>query len=130
MQASQARRTEFWNLRSYLPKDHALKPLEIGSEKTPQEFIANLMAVYDQVYRVTREDGTAWVNLGDTYSSSGGHTNVEQGAARAGRRNQSVQQESGGIIPDGISAGNLVGIPFLFVQAMQSRGWVHRNTIV
>lgn len=56
----------YWALRSYATGDH--KHLELGSEPTPAEYIANLVGVFDGVRRVMRDDGIVAVNLGDTYS--------------------------------------------------------------
>lgn len=61
----------YWNLRSYLPQDHADKPKEIGSENTPDEFIATMVRVFREVRRVLRDDGVLWVNLGDSFADDG-----------------------------------------------------------
>ena len=61
----------YWALRSYLPAGHELKALELGSEATPDEFVANLVGVFREVRRVLRDDGTLWVNIGDTYGAGG-----------------------------------------------------------
>jgi hypothetical protein len=49
-----------------MPDDHPLKPLEIGAEATPDEYVANLVTVFREVRRVLRPDGVCWVNLGET----------------------------------------------------------------
>lgn len=54
----------YWGLRSYLRKDDPLKAREIGSERTPEEFVAVMVAVFREVRRVLRKDGTLWLNLG------------------------------------------------------------------
>lgn len=61
----------YWSLRSYLPANHALKAFELGSEKTPEEYIANMVAVFRQVRRVLRDDGTLWANIGETFTDGG-----------------------------------------------------------
>lgn len=58
--------------RSYLPDGHPDKALEIGSEDTPADFLAALLQLTDEMWRVVRDDGTIWINLGDTASGSGG----------------------------------------------------------
>lgn len=50
----------YWGLRSYLPKDHPLKPLEIGSEPTMELYLQHLLEVFAEVKRVLRDDGTCW----------------------------------------------------------------------
>lgn len=55
----------YYGLRDYR------NPEQIGLEETPEEFIANLVAVFREVKRVLRDDGTLWVNIGDSYAGSG-----------------------------------------------------------
>ena len=62
----------FLALRSYLPDDHEHKHLEIGSEPTPAEFIDTLLALTAEWGRVLAPHGSLCVELGDTYSGSGG----------------------------------------------------------
>lgn len=58
----------YWQLRSYLKTDHPLKKFEIGQEPTPEEFIANLVAVFRECKRILRDDGVMFVNMGDSYA--------------------------------------------------------------
>lgn len=58
--------------RAYLPNDHPDKALELGQESSPADFLHNLLAVTDELWRVVRDDGTIWFNLGDTAAFSGG----------------------------------------------------------
>lgn len=58
--------------RDYLPLDHADKADEIGQEDSPAEFLASLLRITDELWRVVRDDGTIWINLGDTAAGSGG----------------------------------------------------------
>lgn len=55
----------YYRQRSYLPKDHSLKHLEVGQEKTPGDYIRNLVAGFDEVHRVLKHDGTLWVVIDD-----------------------------------------------------------------
>jgi DNA modification methylase len=61
----------YFGLRSYLPDGHPLKPFEIGLERTPEEYVGKLVEVFRQVRRVLRNDGTLWLNIGDSYAGSG-----------------------------------------------------------
>src|SRR5438105_482019 len=106
----------YWMLRSYLPKGHALKPLELGSEKTPGEYIANMVRVFDLVRVVLADHATAWINIGDTYSADrsyqvpdGKWTDVGNSAAMNSKR-------------AGIDAGNLCLIPQRLAIALQDAG--------
>jgi DNA modification methylase len=58
--------------RAYLAADDPAKPLEIGQEDSPGDFLAALLALTDDLWRVLRDDGTIWINLGDTAAFSGG----------------------------------------------------------
>lgn len=55
----------YFGLRDYGVKD------QIGLEPTPEQYTANLVAVFREVRRVLRDDGTVWLNLGDSYAGSG-----------------------------------------------------------
>jgi DNA modification methylase len=115
----------YWGLRSYLPADHPLKALEIGSEPTPEAFIANLIDVFRAVRRVLRDDGTVWVNLGDTYGGSRGNKmpapNTKWAIAEA---------DTPGNGKGDTTRLNRVGIPERFALAMQADGWYWRDTII
>lgn len=58
----------YWQLRSYLPEDHASKCFELGQEPTPEEYVSNMVAVFAEVKRVLRPDGCCFVNVGDSYA--------------------------------------------------------------
>jgi len=117
----------YWGLRSYLPAGHPLKAMEIGTEKTPQEFAAKLVAVFAEVWRVLKPDATLWLNLGDGYSNAG-----------------TRQGDAGGEIVDGVNAHrkfykgrteglknkDLVGIPWRVAFALQEAGWYLRSDII
>jgi site-specific DNA-methyltransferase (cytosine-N4-specific) len=62
----------YLNLRSYLPADHPSKDAEIGQEDTPGAFVESLLTLTDELWRVLADDGTCWINLGDTAAFSGG----------------------------------------------------------
>jgi DNA modification methylase len=58
----------YYRIRSYLPVSHPDKQLEIGLERTPEEYISSVVGVCGEVRRVLRPDGTFWLNLGDCYA--------------------------------------------------------------
>lgn len=62
----------YYKKRAYMPAGHPDGSKEIGQEPTPGDFLASLLAVTDELWRVVRDDGTIWFNLGDTASGSGG----------------------------------------------------------
>ena len=62
----------YWGLRDYG------EDKQLGMEDTPEEFVNNLVEVFREVKRVLRDDGTVWLNLGDSYSSGGRTTTTNQ----------------------------------------------------
>jgi DNA modification methylase len=106
--------------------------LQIGLELTPAEFIEQLCLVFDEIWRVLKEDGTLWVNLGDTYSSMRDSKSVPDSlrngdgtrVASAANRNPENLRKAG------LKHQDLVGIPWRFAFAMQDRGWYLRQDII
>lgn len=62
----------YWRKRRYVPADHIAAEKEIGQESSPGDFLATMLRLTDELWRVVRDDGTIWINLGDTASGSGG----------------------------------------------------------
>jgi hypothetical protein len=85
---------------------------QIGLEKTPDEYIATLVDVFRHVRELLVDDGTLWVNIGDTYATNGGG---DQQARRA---------------PGGIKPKDLIGIPWMLAFALRADGWYLRQDII
>lgn len=104
---------------------------QIGLEKTPDEFVAKMVAVFREVRRVLRDDGTLWLNLGDTYAREGGNT---AGVSRHwdGRESdpggQHDKRPNAALI--GLKAKDLIGIPWRVAFALQADGWYLRQDII
>lgn len=125
----------YWGLRDYGV------PGQLGNEKTPREFCDNLVAVFEQVRRVLRNDGTLWLNIGDTYASktyaekrtyetvSDTVRGVDSNYARR-VRNQSAGGEFRIETDPGVPAGTLVGIPWMLAFALRDSGWRLRQDII
>src|SRR6056297_1192653 len=104
-------------------------PKQIGLEPTPDEFVAAMVTVFREVRRVLRDDGTLWLNLGDSYAtgtkaerqpgnkSFGEGTSKAQGVARIGT-------------PEGLKTKDLIGIPWRVAFALQADGWYLRQDII
>lgn len=119
----------YWGLRDYGNDG------QIGLEGSPEEFVEALCLVFDEVWRVLADDGTLWLNLGDSYAS------FRDGKATP----DSTRGDSlGTLVPKGL-AGNrmassfansnikhkdLVGIPWRVAFALQARGWYLRSEII
>ncbi|MBE8594028.1 site-specific DNA-methyltransferase [Pseudomonas sp. MAFF 301449] len=105
---------------------------QIGLEETPAEFVARLVEVFREVRRVLRDDGTAWVNMGDSYASKpngpvglGGHsTDAPHVAVRTANARRSSQ------IPMGFKHKDLMGMPWRLAFALQDDGWYLRQDII
>lgn len=112
----------YWGLRDYGVDG------QIGLEKTPAEYIARMVVVFEEVRRVLRKDGTCWVNLGDSYARSF--------AGCWGNDTSPSKRESHGHIqsrskpPAGLKDKDLVGIPWRFAFALQDAGWYLRSEII
>jgi len=137
----------YWGLRDY---GHAG---QLGLEGTPEEYVANIVEVCREVWRVLRKDGTFWLNIGDCYAGSGrggyaGGKSTLQGSAegqdqsRIARGSQAKAGlhepacEGGAIgrawvpAPRGLKQKNLVGMPWRVALALQADGWILRSDII
>lgn len=116
----------YWGLRDYGNDE------QIGLEQTPQAFVESLVNVFKEVKRVLKNDGTLWLNLGDSYASAkdgkatpdslrtGGGTAVGQAANRNPKN----------LKASGIKNKDLVGIPWRVAFALQADGWYLRQDII
>jgi DNA modification methylase len=98
---------------------------QLGLEPTPEAFVANLVAVFAEVRRVLRPDGTCWVNLGDSFSSGGRQTQC-QPSLRAGQSGVAIRPP----VTSSLKPKDLVGIPWRVAFALQADGWYLRSDIV
>jgi DNA modification methylase len=120
---------------------------QLGLEPTPDAYVAAMVAVFREVRRVLRDDGTLWLNLGDSYAGSGRGvgdvhtTNKGNGASRgvgsllhAGLHE--AARESGAVgrawvkPPEGYKQKDLLGIPWLVAFALRADGWYLRSDII
>lgn len=106
----------YWGLRDYGD------PKQIGNERTPEEYIAKMVALFGDVRRILKDDGTLWLNLGDCYANDGkfgGETGGKQAyhddinRKRIGREKRFT----------GLKPKDLVGIPWRVAFALQADGW-------
>lgn len=103
---------------------------QIGLEQTPAEFVEQLVAVFREVRRVLRDDGTLWLNLGDSYASTApGTRNAPQtkGSATAADQWANVRPD---LRAHGIKPKDLIGIPWRVAFALQADGWYLRQDII
>lgn len=119
----------YWGLRSYLPDGHKDKRLELGAEKTPDEYVANMVEVFREVRRVLREDATLWCNLGDTYAGYHGNSKVADADAPSNKPGYVENMRSTTVGVSGLKPKDLVGIPWRVAFALQADGWWLRQDI-
>lgn len=99
---------------------------QIGLEETPEIYVQKLAEVFCEVRRVLKDDGTLWLNLGDSYCGGG------QGS---GGNNAKQKTNKGSLkppfrIPEGMKAKDLIGIPWMVAFALRSAGWYLRQDII
>lgn len=104
---------------------------QIGLEPTPEEFVSKLVEVFREVRRVLRDDGTLWLNLGDSYNAVGreGHgtrVGCKQGTNRASAENADACRPS----VERLKPKDLIGIPWRVAFALQADGWYLRSDII
>jgi len=100
---------------------------QIGREGTPELYIERLNAVFREVWRVLRPDGTLWLNISDTYcgtGSKGDHYDPKNPKGRTG------QQVAVNHYAPGCKQKDLIGIPWLLAFALRSDGWYLRNAAI
>src|SRR5690606_33860022 len=103
---------------------------QIGLEETPELFIEKLVAVFEQVKRVLKPEGTLWVNMGDSYNGYPG--NVTRGGELSGTNQHARQKkESGyGLSSKNLKPKDLIGVPWMLAFALRANGWYLRQDII
>lgn len=94
---------------------------QLGLEPTPQLFVKHIVMIFQEVKRVLRDDGTIWVNFGDSFSSGGRSGSDYLGDA------QKNAQALGKKETPGLAPKNLIGIPWRVALALQDDGWYLRS---
>jgi len=110
---------------------------QLGLEKTPAEYIQNLVIVFRELKRVLRDDGTCWCNMGDSYAGSGrgptGKTGIQNAEKRQGFTNNedpAGKRRNHTDAPAGFKAKDLMGMPWALAFALRDDGWYLRTDIV
>ncbi len=112
----------YWGLRDYNCEG------QMGLEATPQEYVENMTAVFREVRRVLRDDGTLWLIIGDSYAAGGmgGHQKGDTFHGHSKRTGDRVPKRA----PPGLKPKDLVGIPWMLAFALRADGWYLRSDII
>tara|TARA_R110002020_G_scaffold404544_1_gene614664 strand:- start:372 stop:1319 length:948 start_codon:yes stop_codon:yes gene_type:complete len=120
----------YWGLRDYNEEE------QLGLEKTPEEFVANLVKVFSEVKRVLKKEGTVWLNLGDSYFSApaGNKDGIPKQNAYGGREDAAKSMFKASQVKgkkhNTLKLKDLIGIPWRVALALQSDGWYLRQDII
>jgi DNA modification methylase len=111
---------------------------QIGLEQTPQEYVDNLVQVFKECWRILRDDGTVWLNLGDSYSSYKDCKSVPDTLRVGGKsesanmieKGKSVTRNTRAMKSVGLKDKDLIGIPWMVAFALRDDGWYLRQDII
>lgn len=105
---------------------------QIGLEETPEQYVAKLVDVFREVRRVLRDDGTLWLNLGDSYNGSGKAVNNPEYQQRHTAFGKQLESGYHGkpVKITGLKPKDLIGIPWKVAFALQADGWYLRQDII
>jgi site-specific DNA-methyltransferase (adenine-specific)/site-specific DNA-methyltransferase (cytosine-N4-specific) len=108
----------YWGLRDYGIKG------QIGGEPSLEDYINNIISVFREVKRVLKDDGTLWLNIGDSYTS-GGRTWRD-----TDKKNPARAMSYRPATPEGLKPKDLIGLPWRIAFALQNDGWYLRSDII
>jgi len=103
---------------------------QIGIEETPNDYIQKLTKVFQEVWRVLRDDGTLWVNIGDSYCHNVLTHNTKspvQGCKKRGTTHDFPYRDFSGT---GMKTKDIIGIPWMLAFALRGAGWYLRQDII
>tara|TARA_B100001079_G_scaffold266769_1_gene274434 strand:+ start:544 stop:1509 length:966 start_codon:yes stop_codon:yes gene_type:complete len=116
----------YYGLRDYGGEEH-----QIGQEETPEEYIQSLVEVFREVRNVLTDDGTLWVNIGDSYYNyrPGGTAYPKQTVAKTKQDLPDSSPKRGTRLPN-LKEKDLIGIPWMLAFALRADGWYLRQDII
>jgi DNA modification methylase len=102
-----------------------------GHEESVELYVQHEVDIFREVYRVLRDDGTLWLNLGDCYCSSNGYARAQPDFQRKGRNNAPANGRNlSELHQEGLKTKDLIGVPWRVAFALQYDGWYLRQDII
>lgn len=108
----------YWSLRDYGVED------QIGRDDSLKGYVDSIVCAFEQLRRVLRDDGTIWLNVGDSYTSGNRRYRAPDRKNRA--RAMSVRPPT----PEGLKSKDLIGVPWRLAFALQDAGWWIRSEVI
>lgn len=108
---------------------------QIGLEETPEQYIERLVEIFREVRRVLRDDGTLWLNIGDSYAGSGKGRYKDGIARNVGKKQETSAGTVDGVLQkttaaNGCKPKDIIGIPWMLAFALRADGWYLRQDII
>jgi len=109
-------------------------PGQLGLESTPEEYVSNMVDVFRLVRELLADDGTLWLNIGDTYATQGGahggRSDNQRGVGAKRTHDSGGGDQQARRAPDGLKTKDLIGIPWMLAFALRADGWYLRQDII
>jgi DNA modification methylase len=107
------------------------KDNQLGLEQTPEQYIDNMVEVFRCVKDVLADDGTLWLNIGDSYAGSGkGPAGNPDLVGKTHNERHMEHTRASGLVPEGCKPKDLIGIPWMLAFALRADGWYLRQDII
>jgi DNA modification methylase len=107
---------------------------QIGMETTPDEYVAKMVEIFSEVRRVLNDDGTLWLNLGDSYASRPRNRTLQEAIAKTTLMGSTLSQQASlkqiNKITGDLKPKDLIGIPWMVAFALRADGWYLRQDII
>lgn len=108
----------YWSLRDYDVES------QVGRDDALPDYVASIVKTFEQLRRVLRDDGTVWLNVGDSYTSG------NRGYRAPDRKNRARAMSVRPRTPDGLKPKDLIGVPWRLASALQEAGWWIRSEVI